>query len=759
MSLFISPDTTTFFFQDFYSKVVEPVNDIKGYRLIKTKEGYSLEAKTESCFFYYLERIFKFSNVYSLEEHLSAFYKLASPIMRQAHTSENGYELLACTKTCLVIQQMLRDIHSRSYETAKERDAWNEKFSNLAEETLKAAAAALGVSPLALASLNKMDFIAIQLMKKGAPLEEAQDHATYLLQLASANELKLSIIFSLVELGADMHAAKFPLDTYLKYALRQEHQRAACIIIEAGAEINKTANGFLPFHEACRRGLIEIVRCMISKNVHLTECDSQGNTPLHTACVARQMMVAKILCPLVDCTRKNDAQRTPFGVLSTSEVSYLPFSELEKAFLLQDIHLAKKAASSATYADLLSQLESLSKNYPKSPLGEIEFCYLGISSSHYEKGCKIAKVPTAPDNIKLTMLLAMFDEINFSDTTAADFRDPAPVYKQTQTTSVQEMRQHLTTFINRIEGRVAFLGTPDAGSEAIEQFYLTIENAVKHCIAILQGSRTREMKRLQDSVVLEYVQAAPHCGGRYYNVAVKQFLRVYVGKTPTFEDEVYQLLADFREVLFHAGINQSAHDVHDYNYIVKRLGKKYGLPGWQSMAGFDDPYGGVNTRQAEAKFLSLYTPMAIIKEWIEQRLKDNGEFREQLIDWQKAHVPAGWQKEHFDEISNHIVLLEKNKEPMKKIVEYLSSKDIYVAPGQTPLQAIQHERQYAYLGSQVFDMETGKVKTLAIVHLLVQLEVVTSMYKQPTYKGDFYTVVGGWVNQLTKSFAGLFMRS
>jgi len=110
---------------------------------------------------------------------------------------------------------------------------------------------------------------------------------------------------------------------------------------------------------------------------------------------------------------------------------------------------------------------------------------------------------------------------------------------------------------------------------------------------------------------------------------------------------VYQLLAEFRELLFHAGVDQSNHNVHNYNYILRHLGKKYGLPGWEAMAKFDDPYGGVTLSTAETKFLALYTPAAIIVDLMQQYLKDNGELREQFVDWQKSECPSRVAKRAF----------------------------------------------------------------------------------------------------------------
>jgi len=105
-------------------------------------------------------------------------------------------------------------------------------------------------------------------------------------------------------------------------------------------------------------------------------------------------------------------------------------------------------------------------------------------------------------------------------------------------------------------------------------------------------------------------------------------------------------------------------------------------------------------------------------------------------------------------------MLQKADTPQKKIEEYLATKDILLAPGQTPLQAIQHERQYAYLGTQVFNMETGALKIESIVHMLTRLTVTTSLYEHESdTSGNIISIVGGWATRLVlqiKSYCSYF---
>jgi len=107
-------------------------------------------------------------------------------------------------------------------------------------------------------------------------------------------------------------------------------------------------------------------------------------------------------------------------------------------------------------------------------------------------------------------LLDMFDEINFTDPSKLHFNNPAPIYTETKLYSIQELRAALQLLIERVRGRVAFLGTPRAHTPAIETFYLTIEHALRNCVATLRANpQTAANKLLQDRTLLEIIRAAP----------------------------------------------------------------------------------------------------------------------------------------------------------------------------------------------------------------------------------------------------------
>lgn len=78
-------------------------------------------------------------------------------------------------------------------------------------------------------------------------------------------------------------------------ALRQERLEIVQLLLEYGAPLNGSLDGFMPLHLAASDGFIQGVEYLLSKGADIDSTDFQGATPLIYACFGRHYDVAKLL--------------------------------------------------------------------------------------------------------------------------------------------------------------------------------------------------------------------------------------------------------------------------------------------------------------------------------------------------------------------------------------------------------------------------------------------------------------------------------
>lgn len=762
------------FFKKFYDTCHALPLPIINYKLVRTEDSYLFEEK-KGLDLPSLVNIF-FRTTHSIDHHANEFLSMVrSKIHRIQQNVEYGHELLSCTKVCEILAKILTHVYKRRAEKfdlfrrfdLKQTQAQLDSFKTLAYKTLACSGKLLETSPLQLACINKMSSLALDCIRNGASLEEAEGHYTFLLEKAYKRKYPKELLIRLIGLGADFQFTQIPINEYLFFAFENKNIRAIKALITAGAEIKQAdERGNTPLHLACDLQFKDIIEILLSRKVNPNAINKQGNTPLHISCfrldldTVRLLIQAKASVTTINLSGlfpfEMAAKHNPHSSASHFYDNYFTndlqphFNPFEKPLLLQDLATAKKIASKMTYKDFLQTLEKLSALYPESSLACVELAYLEINPAHFQKGHTKIEMKEPEEEVDLTALLGLFDQINFQNPDAPYFRNPESLRSDLSTTNPAQFRKMLQNFIRIIKNRVAFLGTPTAGSPALREFYNYMELAVKNTIVAL---RKNPNKDFQDSVIIEYIRASSHCGGRYYNETTKQYLRICVGHVPTFEDEIYKSLANYREILFQTGVGTGAHNVNDYNYILRRLGEQYGLPRAEMFKAYSDPYGGANLTDTEKKFKALYTPSAVVKDWIFAQIQDDYVLRNQFIDWCTANIPRGWQKEYFNPIIEHVQKMQAQSATQSEINNYLSQKGISILDQTTaPLEAIQKEKAAAYLATEVFDMDTGKLKIHSIAYMLTKLEVVESVFdleeKEPFNLFD----VGYWVNKAASAW-------
>ncbi|MBS0656474.1 MAG: ankyrin repeat domain-containing protein [Verrucomicrobia bacterium] len=758
MSMYVQPQDNSSFFQQFYAcsqTLSEPAHQ---YRLVKSAQGYAFEEKTSISLLSYLQKS------YSIDTHAQEIFELAQKKISTID-SEEGHELLACSKTCRLLGKILKHVYKSRAVDSQNICA---DFKSLSYQALVQAATMLGISPLQLACEHSMGHIAIECVKKRVPLREAQGHYTSLLQRAERKQLPVSTLLELIDLGADVKQTKLPIDDYLWYALTAYKGRAARALILAGANCNKVdEEKNSPLHFVCVNYseievAEEVVDALFEKGVDLSLRNGKGDTALHIAVSELNLpLTRRLIAAHANVTQANAEGLLPFQMANPKEVRATLaeefFSEyfdgvnlLERPFLLRDIPEAKKIIQEMTSDEFHLALSQLREKYPQGELAHISLIPLSINSFHYHKTQKRIEIETPPPEIKLDMMLELFDAINFTETDGPNYRKLWLVDSKGTMQTVAHHREQLQRFINKIKNREVYQGTPKKKSAALTAFYDHIEKAVKNTIATLRANEpTKANIDLRDTTCFEYIKAAPLCGPRNYNVSTKKYLTVCKKISPTFEDEIYTSIAEYREILFETTLKDWDHNLHDYHYVLQYLGGKYGLPGANALAACQDPFRSKTTcSEAETKFLELYTSFAVVKEWVEPLLKDDYELKYRFLDWCTSHIPQEWQMEHFGPIIDQVKKMQENSCKNDEIWDFLASKEIYpLQPTMTPLKAIQNEREAAYLGTEVYDMTTGTMRLEAIVRMLTKLGVVSSSMDKRRAP-NIFEAIGSWAHKL-----------
>lgn len=749
MSLSVHPEQNGHFFQQFLPQL-ERASPITHYRLIEIEGvGYTLEKKPPFRIIRIIKEIF-YSLVWprnsSIDDHARNLGLLAHKTIARTDLNtpspEQGHELLACCKTCVVMERLLIHVSNKKgmyWDYAPQRA----EFRLLQETAMVYAAEQLGASPLWLSLHNGLEELTARFLTVPQYMEQVTDpqFATQALAIHQRCKLDLFVISELIRRGADCKKARLPLNHYLWKAVKHGDQSLALRLIEAGADVSyKSKKEQVPFITASRLGMRELVEAMLKKGVDATLRDGAGNGALHAACSGGQLDLVSFFRDKLDFAAKNNQGMTPFELFEAPQRKlFLRESlPLEKEFLLQDLHFRAQA----TYQQFVLHIQRLKEKYPKSSFDAFELSYLVIEKSHYKKGVQNITIPEPSRQIDLNSLLELFEKINFESPDAPNFQDPEALRVDTQITTTAHFRALLTEFIQKVEGEVVFTGTPSRGTESLKEFYRTIRDALKNCLIAVQE------KSESDALVIAIIRAAPNCAGRYFSEAMKQYNTICKRKLPTFEEEVYLQLADLRSILsINCVPKDETHNVNAHNYFVQKLGEKYGIPGYQQFARYSDPFGAsrIDLKEAEKQFCALYNAHAIV-EWLEPLVKAT--LRDGFVDWYKANIPLEWRAEHFDAIRAHVATLKSEKE----IIQFLESKEIMMRPGADPLKAIEEERQDAFLQAVVFDMQTGAIRRQAIADMILKMGIVSSLFDRPSFleqvrqaAGSVYTKVSNWI--------------
>lgn len=641
-------------------------------------------------------------------------------------------DIKACAKSCRNLQKIAKNVFQAKQKDPKQL---TERLRSCAEALVIHKAESEKLPPFEICCKYELFEEACELLEQGADIG--------LLTLESKNKLLGYFLdvcdFPRVELlesaGASLAVHRNKLRPLLHHYLNTKKTAAALKLIELGADRGPSAPNRDDSAVICavKNGLLPVVQRIVALGDSVTCRDANQDSLLHLAAYGHHYELLEWLSQKLDVCYKSRGQ-LPYSLVQDSEYfSHKP--PFERAFLLDDLATCSNHLAYLPKDQAIAQLTMLRTKYPASCVDHILYT---VNKSHFQYQEQISLPAELAPNCSIDELLVLFDQVNFRHPDGANYANPADFRSDTGTTNPRRLRENLVEFLHKVRYRVAYLGTPQAGSHAIETFYHSIERALTHTIRLIKEMpESNEKRAVIKRTVVDYLRAARYCGGKLYANAYQQYVAVMRGVAPTFKDEILDMLGNYREVLFQSLVPEGPQSVHDFNHMLRELGMELGIPGSEMMASFEDYFmgRGFDAHDIRTRFYRLYTTRNIIFECVKQQVEQSNELRGKLFDWFKLNIPHDWQHEEFAALQRNV----DDRQAHEEKIAYLESKDIFVAPNQSIEQAIQDERSMRYLALEVVvNMEAPKmeIRSQAIAYMLHRMGIL-----KPVYDWSYYTPI------------------
>lgn len=291
-----------------------------------------------------------------------------------------------------------------------------------------------------------------------------------------------------------------------------------------------------------------------------------------------------------------------------------------------------------------------------------------------------------PKSLNITELLAIFDQINFTNPEKAGYFPPSSRQEQRRLFSAVELKEGLKQFVSRVENRTPFLGTPPSKArELLAEFYQQIEDAVRLSLhkakenlaqAEKYGANSNEYRNARDDlsrIALDLAIAGTYCGARYMSEAMCVHERVCGGKQPltgSLEHHLIELLANERKRIAIENIASQGASPHFYAISLRQMGRVLGLPHTKNVVEYLNPQFNLNTELRS--FFLKYTPQRIIAA-VQAEFKTSQNFREQFIDWAKSQI-RDWNLASYQ--IDHEILEKLTKALFKDEVDLKEEEDL-----------------------------------------------------------------------------------
>jgi len=654
-------------------------------------------------------------------------------------------DIKACVQSCKNLQRIAENVLQKKQ---KDPAQLTERLTNCCDALLIYKAESENLTPLELRCKYELFDEACDLIDQGAEIETLTPDSKNKLLGHFLDIKDFPMVERLEATGASLALQRNKLRPLLHHYINAKNSAAAMKLIEIGAERgpsepNRDDSALI---RAVKNGLLPVVQQIAALGDSINVRDARQNSLLHLAASGRHYALLEWLSLKLDVGCKSRGQLAYSLVQDTEYFVNKP--AFEKAFLLEDLAACSNSLAYLSKEEAIAALAALRAKYPASCVDHILY---SVNKSHFQFKQQISLPPQVAPGCAIDELLALFDQVNFSNPDAANYANPADFQSDTGTTNPRRLRESLVEFLQKVHHRVAYLGTPSAGSQSLEVFYHAIERALTHTIHTLKEMPESDDKRaVIKRTVVDYLRAVRYCGGKLYANAYQQYVAVTRGVAPTFKDEIVDILGNYREVLFQSLVPAGPQSVHDFNNMLRQLGKELGIPGAEMMESFEDHYmgQGFNAADIRARFNALYTARNIIFECVKQQVEQSSDMRGKLIDWFKGNLPREWHHDEFATIRNSVA----ERATLEEKIKYLETQDIFVAPNQAIDEAIEDERRMRYLALEVVvNMEAPRmeIRPQAIAYMLQRMDVL-----KPVYDWSYYTPIVDFSKGLAKSAWG-----
>ncbi len=659
----------------------------------------------------------------------------------------------AASRTCLMIAKL---VENESQELAESLEEHGREFLNREVELS-------GLNPVRVACQNATFKTALQLIinRKGT-LEDAEGHYDILAQLAYS-EKQYALYRELVAKGAapgDTIEASILFD-----AIHDGQEEVAKKLVECGCSLDKKQGGKFPLHVAAAKGFTSLVELMIAHRAEVSATDWMENTALHEAAKGFHADVAKALlrhnvdvskinkeldpdtkdicqgAPALFLPAKNRMRAVPFytsllasynipeAILSADGIEvfleecrkkpenliHRQENPFELALLFQHRALAEAVVSKMSLKEFFEHMKRLKQQFPTSNLATIEFCYLSINNRHLGQEVAELRVEEPACEVSLDELLTF--------------------------TGSENSKWHLKAFIARIIGKSQMTGL-FSGDEELARFYDLLTRCLKNCI--IDAREMPEKKAFIVETLVELEKQEQHTAGSYFAVITKLFRTIKKERVVEFEKKIQIALAEHREELLQRCLDPARTNSHnEYNYVLARCGKEFGLPGLDTSEHYKTTLGQCDLDAVRTRFWQIYTPESIINGCILPLLDKDPVLNREFCNWLIAKMPKEWGSaiaHHFNELK------ERAETKEEELLEFLHKNGVAVREGQSHEEAIEETRRSEYLKREVFF--EGKIMPHAIARMLAGLEAEVLSSARLEHESSPTTFASKWMKKI-----------
>lgn len=572
-------------------------------------------------------------------------------------------------------------------------------------------------------------------------------------------------LLDLIAEGADVSSLATTKQTLVVRAISQQHEGALLALVKQGVDVDirYTSNrgtveiGTL-LHIACHKRFHKLVELLLQKELDVNEQNARLMTPLHFAAQSGDARLVRFLLEHgADPSKKDQNGYSPLSLVNLRrgmdfaasdqfyKTLFAEYSSLEAKnviqearrrkknpfevpFYLQDLALAKAMASFYSKHEFAYCLEELEKRFPQADLSLIEYCPYELTKEHFSRGVYKTNVEIPKKDVSLINLLRYCH--------------------QSYVPSIKKIIQMINT-------KEVYLGTPRK-DPALTEFYQIVCYCLQNLLIKLEELELEADPKLPticNEIFEQLHRASTLCGAQLRAIPTLLYLKYCKGILLQNDELFYHSLAEYRGLLLEGLFENDPQGVHSWDHFVVYRGEKLGIPGYHIVRSVEDEFLGDrdDVQGIEDELMLHYTPQNIVENCIMPKVVD-GELRDPLIDWHKNHLPEHWQKARFD------MLLLKAKNLSQAEMEQFLADEVGYLKNDTPEVAIQREKVASYLGTWVYNSDTGELQRRACSDLLLGLNVFKASFQKDELPQENFlhwltiTVPGGFFSRVASFF-------